>query len=317
MPIRVHAVHVPLIARVSLDPPAVLGSMLGEQRTDEVLQLLLGQLQRVLPYAERIARVGLLDLAYAVGRHGTGQNHELVRVIESAARSAIGAFGGLAQAAPCLRIAVRPAGSGASAPAGAGLAPLAAGDVAETTASAIALVALLDARDPQASTHAWHVSVIAERIAGALGLGAAERERCALAGLVHDLGKAAIPDRILFHPGPLLADDWSQIHRHPAAAASLLSRLPDLSATTPAVLHHHERIDGAGYPAGLAGDDIPLEARILAVADTYSALTAHRPYRPAQEPRAALACVDSLVGTQFDGAVVAALRESVARRVEH
>lgn len=96
----------------------------------------------------------------------------------------------------------------------------------------------------------------------------------------------------------------------------MLARAPELRVTTPAVLHHHERIDGAGYPAGLAGDQIPLDARILAVADTYSALTAHRPYRAAHEPGAALAYVEALAGTQLDRDVVAALRVALAPTTE-
>lgn len=171
MPIRVHVAAVPLIARVSLDPSASLGHMLGEERTREALQTLLRRLHRVVPNAARVARVGLLDLVYPVDPRRVNQGHDLGLALQAAARAAIVAVGGQALPAPDVRVA--PWGSAGDQPSPAmddALGPCAAHGLDAGTEHAIALLALLDARDPQAATHAWHVSVIAERLAAALGL---------------------------------------------------------------------------------------------------------------------------------------------------
>jgi HD-GYP domain-containing protein (c-di-GMP phosphodiesterase class II) len=126
-----------------------------------------------------------------------------------------------------------------------------------------------------------------------------------LAGVLHDIGKIGISDRVLSKPGPLDADEWQEMYTHPEIGARLLSR-PEFDDLRAWILAHHERPDGQGYPRALAGDEIPLEARILAVADAYEAMTADRVYRPSLGEEAARAELEAGAGSQFDHRVVTA-----------
>jgi HD-GYP domain-containing protein (c-di-GMP phosphodiesterase class II) len=145
-----------------------------------------------------------------------------------------------------------------------------------------------------------------------LGLDPDHAERVRLAGLLHDVGKIGVSDALLVKPGPLDDDEWVEMRTHPEIAARLLagSEFEDLRSW---ILAHHERIDGSGYPHGLAGDEIPLEARILAVADAYEAMTADRVYSPALCEEAARDELVSGSGAQFDGAVVKAFLRALDR----
>jgi diguanylate cyclase (GGDEF)-like protein len=170
----------------------------------------------------------------------------------------------------------------------------------------ILLSEALDLRDISTSAHSQTVARYATMIAEELGLDAGRRERIRLAGMVHDLGKIGVPDHILLKPGSLTPGEWQQMQRHPEIGAQILdsASLHDLAGW---VLAHHERPDGTGYPLRLSSDGIPLEARVLSVADAYEAMTSDRPYRaamPAQEAREELL---RHRGTQFDAAVVDAL----------
>lgn len=167
------------------------------------------------------------------------------------------------------------------------------------------LSAELEARDSFMRGHSKRVARHAERIARELGLPSDEVERIRDAALVHDVGKLFLPHAILAYPGRLSHDEFELVKRHAADGAELVRELgdPDLTAI---VRHHHERIDGNGYPDGLAGDEIPLGARILAVADTFDALTSERPYRKAASYKSALDVVSEEAGTQLDAGVVAA-----------
>ena len=139
------------------------------------------------------------------------------------------------------------------------------------------------------------------------------RIAAASGGWLHDLGKLAVPDGILSKRGPLDETEWEQIHAHPAVGDMLASRIPGLEAARPAIRHHHERIDGSGYPDGLAGEDIPIEARIVACADAYSALTGDRPYRREIGYLESLAQLRLGAGTHLDPMVVEALVRVCAR----
>jgi HD-GYP domain-containing protein (c-di-GMP phosphodiesterase class II) len=130
---------------------------------------------------------------------------------------------------------------------------------------------------------------------------------CRLAGWLHDVGKVGIPDHILTKPGPLDPAEWQTIRTHPTLGQDLLNRIPRLADAATAVRSHHERWDGTGYPDGLVGDQIPLEARIVAAADAYSAMTSDRSYHPALPPNQALAELATCAGTHFDPNVVRAL----------
>jgi len=125
-----------------------------------------------------------------------------------------------------------------------------------------------------------------------------------IAGQVHDLGKIGTEDRILFKTTKLNDEEYEQIKKHPAIAYRLLSNLKPYKKGAVYVLHHHERFDGKGYPAGLSGSDIPLGARILAVADSYDAMTTDRPYRRALSQSAAVDELRRCSGTQFDPKVI-------------
>jgi diguanylate cyclase (GGDEF)-like protein/putative nucleotidyltransferase with HDIG domain len=172
-------------------------------------------------------------------------------------------------------------------------------------ATVIALAEALDIRDTGTGQHSHTVGRYAELMARELGFEEEHVERVRLAGVLHDIGKIGISDRVLSKPGPLDADEWQEMYTHPELAARLLSR-PEFDDLRAWILAHHERPDGIGYPYGLSGDDIPLEARILAVADAYEAMTADRVYRPALGAEGARAELEGAAGSQFDPKVVTA-----------
>ena len=175
----------------------------------------------------------------------------------------------------------------------------------EQLAAAVLLAETLDLRDVATARHSETVGRYAEQIALELGLPADHVERLRVAGVLHDIGKLGIADAVLLKPGSLVASEWEQIERHPEVGARILehANLRDVASW---VLAHHERVDGAGYPRGLAGDVIPLEGRVLAVADAYEAMTADRPYRRALSHEIARAELRRCAGTQFDPQVVEA-----------
>ncbi len=148
----------------------------------------------------------------------------------------------------------------------------------------------------------------------ALGLGAAEAETIARAGLLHDIGKIGVAEHVLRKPGPLDAEDWAQMRRHPLVGAQIVEAFDFFEAGAVIIRHHHERWDGGGYPDGLRGPAIPLGARIVAVADVYDALTSARPYRAALGHDEALALVAAQAGRTLDARVVGALRQVTASR---
>jgi len=164
----------------------------------------------------------------------------------------------------------------------------------------------IDAKDPFTKNHSDEVAVVAHALALSMGLGAQEADIIHIAGHLHDIGKIGVPDCILGKPGALTAAEWAQVRRHPEVGAAILSPVRSLAVMgIPAiVVSHHERWDGRGYPAGLAGQAIPLGARVIAVADTLSAILQHRPYRAARDFQGACEEVARCVGAQFDPRVV-------------
>jgi two-component system, cell cycle response regulator len=169
----------------------------------------------------------------------------------------------------------------------------------------LALAEVIDIRDAGTAAHSETVGRYAGAIARELGLASDLVERVRFGGIVHDVGKIGISDTVLRKPGWLSDDDWSEMRRHPEIGARILrgASLDDIGEW---VLAHHERADGQGYPNGLAGTDIPLEARILAVADAYEAMTSDRIYRPAMSTQAAREELKQCAGSQFDSGVVEA-----------
>jgi HD-GYP domain-containing protein (c-di-GMP phosphodiesterase class II) len=184
----------------------------------------------------------------------------------------------------------------------------------DAAARALALAGVLHERFPQ--IHADQVSTLAAATADELGLPRDAVERIRLAGLLHDVGKIAIPESILSKPGPLDAAERALIDRHPELGAQLVQYVPGLEGAVPGIRHHHERYDGHGYPAGLAGADIPIDARIVAAVDTYSAITTDRPYQRATSHTMALAELRSCAANQLDPVVVEALCRVVVREAE-
>jgi len=160
--------------------------------------------------------------------------------------------------------------------------------------------AALEARDPYLRGHSARVTGFAEALARMLGWKPRELETLRLGGSLHDVGKIAVNASVLRKPGPLTDDELAQIRRHPVAGAHLIEGVVELRKALPYVLHHHERWDGRGYPDGKAGEEIPLEARVLGVADAFDAMTSARPYRPALTVEAALGEIERCGGTQFD-----------------
>jgi HD-GYP domain-containing protein (c-di-GMP phosphodiesterase class II) len=148
--------------------------------------------------------------------------------------------------------------------------------------------------------HLREVAELASRIAVELGLTEDAIIRCRLGGWLHDLGKVAIPDRVLTKRAPLDEAEWAIMQTHCEIGERIVRRIPGLAQAAPVVRHHHERLDGAGYPDGLAGEEIPIEARIVAIADAYSALTHDRIFRPAKTHEQALAELQAGAGTAYD-----------------
>jgi putative nucleotidyltransferase with HDIG domain len=172
--------------------------------------------------------------------------------------------------------------------------------------SLLGLANALEAKDPYTRGHSERVGALGRTLALRLGLARAEAEAIAQAGLLHDIGKIGVPERVLRKPGPLDADEWEVMRRHPVVGAQIIAPFEFLISGATVIRHHHERLDGSGYPDGLAGETIPLGSRIVAVADVYDALTTDRPYRPALDRDAAIAVLTAEAGRTLDGSVVAA-----------
>ena len=175
------------------------------------------------------------------------------------------------------------------------------------------LIRVVDARDTYTGSHSQSVAVLVEAIGQAMGFDEATVYQLRLAGLLHDLGKIAVPDQILQKPGRLDPEEFAVLRKHPQDGYDLLQGL-DIAPVDRWILHHHENWDGSGYPHGLAGDDIPIGSRIILVADAFDAITSERIYRRASPVAVALAELRRFAGTQFDPAVVDALERSLGRR---
>jgi len=167
-----------------------------------------------------------------------------------------------------------------------------------------ALAATVDAKDHYTYGHSKKVSEYAVAIAKELGLSQERIATIRAAGLLHDIGKIGIPDSILKKEVTLTEEEWEQVKAHPQDGVEILRHVINLVNCLPAILHHHEHYDGKGYPFGLKGEDIPLEARILAIGDAYDAITSLRPYHERLSPQQALNELRHYAGTQFDPELV-------------
>jgi diguanylate cyclase (GGDEF)-like protein len=176
------------------------------------------------------------------------------------------------------------------------------------------LAQAIEAKDPFLRGHCDEVSSLVASVARRLDFAPKVREDVVFASLLHDIGKIGISERILLKRGPLTQNERLIVQLHPRIGYRLVQQVPELEPIALAVLHHHERWDGRGYPARLAGDDIPLEARLIAIADAFSAMIAERPYGSRLTPEQACAELKQNAGTQFDPELVALFCEEVERR---
>ncbi|HEX8179445.1 MAG TPA: HD domain-containing phosphohydrolase [Pyrinomonadaceae bacterium] len=170
-----------------------------------------------------------------------------------------------------------------------------------------ALAAAIDGKDPYTRGHSERVARFSLAIAERMNLSDEEIEKLRISALLHDVGKIAIDDKILKKPAALTDEEYEVMKQHPQRGFKIMSQIPAMKDFLPGMYMHHEMINGAGYPQGLKGDEIPMQARIVSVADTFDAMTTDRPYQKAMTLEAALARINDFVGTRYDANVVAAL----------
>lgn len=181
----------------------------------------------------------------------------------------------------------------------------------QTLAMACSLISLIDLRDRYTGGHSARVAKYVRGTAVQMCLPDEEAEKVVLAASLHDIGKIGVPDQILLKPGKLDEEEFGWIRRHPEWGWMALRNVDGFHYAPLLVLHHHERLDGDGYPGGLRGSDIPLGSRLIAVADSFDALTTNRPYRSARSRIEALQELQRCAGAQFDPKVVNAFCASL------
>jgi HD-GYP domain-containing protein (c-di-GMP phosphodiesterase class II) len=178
--------------------------------------------------------------------------------------------------------------------------------------SLVGLCAALEAKDAYTRGHGERVGAWSRRLAARLALPSDQVERVGQAGLLHDIGKIGVPESVLGKRGALDDAEWSHMRRHPLVGAQIVGPFETLAGVDVLIRHHHERLDGRGYPDGLTGESIPLGARIIAVADVYDALTSERPYRAAWPHECAMACLLEQAGATLDARAVTAFSDVLA-----
>ena len=179
------------------------------------------------------------------------------------------------------------------------------------TTTLAALASTVEAKDDYTACHGEDVAELVERVALRMSLSGAEARDARYAALLHDIGKVAVPSEILLKPGPLTDEEWLIMRSHAVIGGELVARIDAFAHLAQAVRASHERWDGEGYPDGLAGEEIPLAARIISACDTYDAIVTDRPYRRARSPREARAELSRVAGTQLDPRVVDAVVEEL------
>jgi HD-GYP domain-containing protein (c-di-GMP phosphodiesterase class II) len=178
------------------------------------------------------------------------------------------------------------------------------------------LAMALEARDPYTHGHSLRVADYALMIADGLGLSARETQNLKHGAALHDIGKIAVRQEVLHKPGRLSDEEFEHIKIHPSVGREILEPIEDFKTMLDVVYYHHERIDGRGYPEGLKGNKIPELAQIVAVADTYDAMTSDRPYRRGMEPHKAFAVMGEVAGSQLNAEFVSLLSQRILPRVE-
>jgi HD-GYP domain-containing protein (c-di-GMP phosphodiesterase class II) len=173
------------------------------------------------------------------------------------------------------------------------------------------LAAAIDEKDPYTRGHSGRVAKYSIIMGEAMGMDADELDRLRISALLHDVGKIGVDDRVLKKPGKLTDEEFDLMKQHPVKGANIMRPVPQLKEMLPGIELHHEAIDGRGYPYGLRGEEIPVMARIIAVADTFDAMTTNRPYQSAMEVDYALEKIRKLTGTKFDPRVTDALEFAI------
>lgn len=176
------------------------------------------------------------------------------------------------------------------------------------------VAAAIDEKDPYTKGHSERVTHYAVIVAEELGLKPEEVENIRVAALLHDVGKIGVPDEILQKPISLDSKEFEIMKQHPVKGARIIGQISQLQDVIPGILYHHEKVDGTGYPEGLNGAQIPIQAKIISVVDAFDALTTHRPYQTAMTLESALQRVESFVGTRYDTGVVEALKAAVDKK---
>jgi HD-GYP domain-containing protein (c-di-GMP phosphodiesterase class II) len=174
----------------------------------------------------------------------------------------------------------------------------------------VSMASAVDAKDAYTHGHSLRVARVGLLVAQQLGLPREKLEPLLLSGILHDVGKIAIPDNVLKKPERLDADEFEIMKGHPLAGAKLLAHIPSLAEVLPGIKHHHEYWDGSGYPDGLKGEAIPLAGRLILIGDAFDAMTTDRVYRAAKPVAAAVAEIRRYSGTQFDPSLVACVEEA-------
>jgi putative nucleotidyltransferase with HDIG domain len=174
------------------------------------------------------------------------------------------------------------------------------------------LAAAIDEKDPYTRGHSGRVAKYSLILGDGLGLNAEDLDRLRISALLHDVGKIGVDDRVLKKPGKLTDEEFDLMKQHTVKGANIMRPVAQLKDMLPGIELHHERMDGGGYPYGLAGESIPMMARIIAVADTFDAITTNRPYQSAMDVDFALERIRSLAVTKFDANVVTALETAIA-----
>jgi HD-GYP domain-containing protein (c-di-GMP phosphodiesterase class II) len=184
----------------------------------------------------------------------------------------------------------------------------------QTLAMATSLVSLIDLRDRYTGSHSARVAAYVQSIAVQMCLSDEETETSVFAASLHDIGKIGVPDHVLLKPGSLTNEEFAWVRKHPEWGWMALHNVDGFKEAALLVLHHHESLDGRGYPSRLRGREIPLGSRLITVADAYDALTTDRPYRPGRTRHDALTELQRCSGTQFDAEVIDAFCEIIRDR---